>query len=59
MSLVDYQKYLQPGVIKEDILELKQIFDMFDEDKSGSISPKEIIEAFHTSDYNIDDKVIY
>jgi Ca2+-binding EF-hand superfamily protein len=59
MSLIDYQKYIRPGVIKEDIIELKEIFDLFDEDGSGSIEPKELIEAFEKGNYKIDKRVIY
>ena len=28
------------------------MFDIFDTDKSGSLEPKELIEAFANSDYN-------
>jgi hypothetical protein len=35
------------------------MFDIFDTDKSGSLEPKELIEAFANSDYKIDPKVIY
>ena len=35
------------------------MFDHFDSDKSGSLEPKELIEAFVNSDYKIDNKVIY
>lgn len=30
---------------EEEILKVKQIFDVFDSDRSGSISPKEMQEA--------------
>jgi len=31
---------------KEEIIEIKQAFDIFDSDGSGSIDPKELREAF-------------
>ncbi len=59
MSLINFDKYIRPGVIKEDIIELKEIFDMFDEDGSGSIEPKELMEAFENGNFKIDNRVIY
>jgi len=37
--------YVTENLNEEEILKVKQIFDVFDSDRSGSISPKEMQEA--------------
>jgi len=41
----DFKKYVRPGLNEEDILKIKEIFDVFDYDKSGKISPNELSVA--------------
>ncbi|CAD8073932.1 unnamed protein product [Paramecium sonneborni] len=41
----DAQKYVKPGLSKEEVLKIKECFDIFDDDKSGSISPNEMKNA--------------
>ncbi|CAD8064638.1 unnamed protein product [Paramecium primaurelia] len=43
----DYAK--PPHLTKEEVLEVKQAFDIFDNDGSGSIDPQELREAFEAS----------
>ena len=38
----DPKLYVKPGLSEEDILKIKEIFDVFDYDKSGQISPSEL-----------------
>jgi Ca2+-binding EF-hand superfamily protein/uncharacterized protein YkwD len=48
----DPSEFSRPGYTKEDILELKEAFDMFDVDKSGSIDPKELKDVIE--DFGLD-----
>ncbi|CAD8080244.1 unnamed protein product [Paramecium sonneborni] len=41
----DPQKYVKPGLSKEDVIKIKECFDIFDDDKSGTISPNELKNA--------------
>jgi hypothetical protein len=36
----DTRPYQRPGLNETDILEIKDIFDIFDKDHAGSINPK-------------------
>ncbi|CAD8081657.1 unnamed protein product [Paramecium sonneborni] len=38
-------KYVKPGLSKEDVIKIKECFDIFDDDKSGAISPNELKNA--------------
>ncbi len=38
-------KYLRPGLTEDEIEEIKEAFDLFDTDGSGSIDPKELRAA--------------
>ena len=38
-------KYLRPGLTEDEIDEIKEAFDLFDTDGSGSIDPKELRAA--------------
>lgn len=46
--------FTRPGYTDEDILELKEAFDLFDADKSGSIDPKELKDVIE--DFGLDAK---
>lgn len=48
----DPSLYIRPGYTSEDISELKEAFDMFDVDKSGSIDPKELKDVIE--DFGLD-----
>ena len=38
-------KYIRPGLTEDEIEEIKEAFDLFDTDGSGSIDPKELRAA--------------
>lgn len=39
------KKYERPGLTEDEIEEIKEAFDLFDTDGSGSIDPKELKAA--------------
>ena len=41
-------KYLRPGLTEDEIDEIKEAFDLFDTDGSGSIDPKELRAAMQS-----------
>ena len=41
-------KYLRPGLTEDEIEEIKEAFDLFDTDGSGSIDPKELRAAMQS-----------
>lgn len=41
----DPRHYKRPGVSLDEIEEIKEAFDMFNKDGSGSIEPKELMDA--------------
>ncbi|CAK69979.1 unnamed protein product (macronuclear) [Paramecium tetraurelia] len=45
VNVFDPQKYVKPGLSKEDVIKIKECFDIFDDDKSGAISPNELKNA--------------
>ena len=42
------KQYERPGISEDEILEIKEAFDLFDPDKTGFINPKELKD---TMDY--------
>jgi len=36
------KKFERPGLTEEEIMEIKEAFDLFDTDSSGQIDPKEL-----------------
>ena len=44
----DVSEYQRNGLSKEEILEIKETFDLFDIDRGGSIDPKELKEAMNS-----------
>jgi centrin-1 len=52
----DYERL---GLPKEDIIEIKQAFDIFDSDGSGQIDPTELREAFEQLGFTGKKKFIY
>ncbi|CAD8061776.1 unnamed protein product [Paramecium primaurelia] len=45
VNVFDPLKYVKPGLNKEDVIKIKECFDIFDDDKSGAISPNELKNA--------------
>ena len=41
-------KYLRPGLTEDEIEEIKEAFDLFDTDGSGSIDPRELRAAMQS-----------
>jgi len=39
---------VRPGMVEEDVLKVKAIFDIFDEDKSGTISTEELRNSINS-----------
>lgn len=44
----DPSEFARPGLSEEDVIKIKEIFDIFDYDKSGTISPEELKIAIKT-----------
>lgn len=61
LKIFDPTPYLDPklNITKEEVMEIKRAFDVFDTDLSGSITPKELEEAFMEMGMNPNHKIIY
>ena len=57
----DPTPYYNPrsGVSKEEIIEIKKAFDLFDNDDDGSINPRELADAYLEMGLNANNKIIY
>lgn len=53
------QDYVAFGQSLEDVVDLKNLFDMLDKDKNGSIDPHELKDAFTELDLDLNIKTIY
>jgi Ca2+-binding EF-hand superfamily protein len=51
--------YTSPTLLREEVLEIKAAFDLFDNDGSGSIDPLELKEAFHALGFTGSNKFVY
>ncbi len=60
-KIFDPYAYYKPnsGVSKEEIVEIKRAFDLFDDDNDGSITPKDLADAYNEMGMNANNKVIY
>ena len=47
-SKFNANKYIRPGLTEDEIEEIKEAFDLFDTDGSGSIDPKELRAAMQS-----------
>jgi len=52
-------KYLRPGLTEDEIEEMKEAFDLFDTDGSGSIDPKELRAAMQSLGFEAKNQTIY
>ena len=52
-------KYLRPGLTEDEIEEIKEAFDLFDTDGSGSIDPKELRAAMQSLGFEAKNQTIY
>merc|ERR1712054_185206 len=53
------KKFERPGLTEEEIMEIKEAFDLFDTDSSGSIDPKELKEAMNSLGLEARNQTIY
>lgn len=51
--------YERPGLSIDEIEEIKEAFDIFDIDKSGSISVSELVKSMETLGFNSKNPAIY
>merc|ERR1712098_652398 len=54
----DPRHFERPGVSLDEITEIKEAFDMFDKDSSGSIEPKELLEAMKKLGFDHDNEIV-
>ena len=52
-------QYLRPGLTEDEILEIKEAFDLFDTDGGGSIDPKELKAAMTSLGFEAKNQTIY
>jgi Ca2+-binding EF-hand superfamily protein len=52
-------KYLRPGLTEDEIEEIKEAFDLFDTDGSGSIDPKELRAAMQSLGFEAKNQTIF
>lgn len=55
----DLDQWATFGYTKDEISEIKRAFDLLDSDKSGSIDPAELKDAFQSLGVDIKDKILY
>ena len=51
--------YTKGTLLREEVLEIKAAFDLFDHDGSGSIDPLELKEAFYAMGFTGSNKFVY
>ena len=58
-SKFNANKYIRPGLTEDEIEEIKEAFDLFDTDGSGSIDPKELRAAMQSLGFEAKNQTIY
>ena len=58
-SKFNANKYIRPGLTEDEIEEIKEAFDLFDTDGSGSIDPKELRTAMQSLGFEAKNQTIY
>merc|ERR1712202_28580 len=53
------KKYERPGLSEDEIEEIKEAFDLFDTDGSGTIDPKELKAAMQSLGFEAKNQTIY
>lgn len=53
------KNYERPGLAEDEIIEIKEAFDLFDPQKTGYIKPKELKETMDGLGFDERSKVIY
>ena len=51
--------YVRPGLTEDEVEEIKEAFDLFDTDGSGSIDPKELRAAMQSLGFEAKNATIY
>merc|ERR1712083_296004 len=52
-------KYIRPGLTEDEIEEIKEAFDLFDTDGSGTIDPKELRAAMQSLGFEAKNQTIF
>lgn len=55
----DAKKFERPGLSADEIEEIKEAFDLFDSDESGSISVAELTAAMRSLGFDTKNAVVY
>lgn len=53
------KRYERPGLTEEEIMEIKEAFDLFDTDSSGAVDPKELKDAMNSLGLEARNQTIY
>ncbi len=53
------KQFERPGLEESDILEIKEVFDLFDPDRTGYVSPKELKDAIASLGSEAKNQTIY
>ena len=53
------KEFERPGLTEDEILEIKEAFDLFDPEKTGYISPKELKETMDSLGFDDRSKIIH
>jgi centrin-1 len=51
--------YVRPGLTEDDIEEIKEAFDLFDSDGSGTVEPRELKSAMQSLGFEAKGATIY
>jgi Ca2+-binding EF-hand superfamily protein len=55
----DVESYMRPGLSRDEIEEIKEAFDLFDTDGSGTIDPQELKAAMQSLGFEAKNATIY
>lgn len=55
----DAKKFERPGLSADEVEEIKEAFDLFDSDESGSISVTELTAAMRSLGFDTKNAVVY
>ena len=57
--IYDLHRYERPGLTEDEIEEIKEAFDLFDTDGSGTIDPKELKAAMQSLGFEAKNQTIF
>lgn len=58
-SIQSSSRYARPGLTEDEVEEIKEAFDLFDTDGSGSIDPKELKAAMQSLGFEAKNQTIF